>query len=506
VRSQRDIDSNNPITRLPDYQIHLIAAAVLAAVVGSLAAGLRPDAFYSGDPGVKLVAVRNVLAHPSTPFEISLPAIGPDRVPYVEPFFQVHGSHAHAITSPVFPILSAPFFRAFGLSGLYVLPAAGFVLAVIGCGTLARALDGRRQPIITMIAAAAGTPLIFYGLEFWEHALAAGLAAIALTLLVRGRSFASGLVFGFAVVLRPEAAWLALAASVASIALPRRPGIVAIALLTLGAAVAVAPLEIYGLVHSGSLVPLHVSSNVGDVAQGWVASRVSLLSLWFIAGTDASFWRVAPVVVCALATLALSPPRNGRAFLWIATLLNLVLVVATAPNDGGAQWGPRYLLLTYLPLSVLAADAIEMLPKRQAGAVVAVAAALVASTWIQRNGYRQLRGTKITYGQIVDFVTDEAPAGTTMVTDLWWLDQIASAVLDRRTMLYADSAGAGQTIVQQLSDHAEPDLTILRSSTESQDTGSWSEGTCFREERRDRISTRNLIAIRLINTCRTRER
>jgi hypothetical protein len=504
VRLQRDSTTNHPITRLPDYQIQLVVAAVLAAVIASLAAGLRSDAFYSGDPGVKLVAVRNIIAHPAAPFEVALPSIGGETVPYVEPFFQIHGSHAHAITSPLFPILSAPLFLAFGLHGLYILPAAGFLLAVTGCGALAVALDARRRPLITMMTAAAGTPLLFYGLEFWEHAVAAGCAAFALALFARGRSFASGVLFGAAVLMRPEAAWLAIAAVLASVALPRRPRIAEFGLVAAGALVALGPLEIYGVVHAGSLVPLHVSSNVSDVAQGWLDSRLSLVSLWFVAGTDASFWRVAPVVVCALATLALSPPRDGRRFLWITAALNLLLIVATAPNDGGAQWGPRYLLLTYLPLTVLAADGIDMLPAKNAGAWVAIAAALTASIWIQRNGYRQLRGTKIAYGRVVDFVSAEASAGTTIVTDLWWLDQVASSVLDERTMLYASQASAGQAIVQRLSDRAEPEVTIIRSTTESSDLSSWSEGTCFKEERRDSISTRNLVAIRLVHTCGAR--
>ena len=95
-----------------------------------LAADLPPHAFYSGDSGVKLIAARNAIAHPSRPFEIDLPTINGRPLPYVERFFAVHGQHAHALQSPLFPVLSAPFIAMFGLRGAYLLPVASFVALV----------------------------------------------------------------------------------------------------------------------------------------------------------------------------------------------------------------------------------------------------------------------------------------------------------------------------------------------------------------------------------------
>ena len=108
--------------------------AAFAVVLALLASGLRPDAFYVGDPGVKLVSARNALQHPTSPLEIPLPRIGPDDAPYIENFFAAHDDHSHAITSEFFPLLSAPLLALLGLRGLYVLPALGFVgtLAEIG--------------------------------------------------------------------------------------------------------------------------------------------------------------------------------------------------------------------------------------------------------------------------------------------------------------------------------------------------------------------------------------
>src|SRR5687768_9425954 len=104
-------------------------ALVLLVTIASiwLAAELPPQAFYSGDSGVKLIAARNAIAHPSRPFEVDLPEIDGRPVPYVERFFAVHGQHAHALQSPLFPVLSAPLIAVFGLRGAYILPLISFV-------------------------------------------------------------------------------------------------------------------------------------------------------------------------------------------------------------------------------------------------------------------------------------------------------------------------------------------------------------------------------------------
>src|SRR5687767_7382548 len=104
-------------------------ALVLLVTIASiwLAAELPPHAFYSGDSGVKLIAARNAIPHPSRPFEIDLPEIAGRPVPYVERFFAVHGQHAHALQSPLFPVVSAPFVAVFGVRGAYILPLISFI-------------------------------------------------------------------------------------------------------------------------------------------------------------------------------------------------------------------------------------------------------------------------------------------------------------------------------------------------------------------------------------------
>jgi hypothetical protein len=513
-------------------------AAVLAAlslVVVALAAALRPDAFFAGDPGVKLIAARNALRFPTTPLAIPLPVIGTEPVPHVEPFFAVHGTHAHAVTSEFFPLATAPLLGVFGLRGLYAWPALGFVGAVAASAWLARVLDPRRDGATAALAAALGTPLLFYGLEFWEHApaVAAGTAGAALLLDAarrrpgrhgsRGSVFAAGLLFGLAILLRPESAWFAVAVATSSRTLVHRPSWRSLLVAAGGAVAALVPLELHTVWHFRTLVPPHLAANAGLVGDGWLATRLQFAASWLIPSgwgsggpsNAASLWSVAPAPLIAVASVLRAPEREERRFLWLLAALFGLLVLLTAPNDGGSQWGPRYLLFAYVPLSILAADVVQALlaplairaPHRsrpasaRATRLVIAVLLLVAALWSQRAAYRQLRGTKVTYGRLVDFVAASTVPDGQVVTDVWWLDQLGAAALGGRNVLFAGESEVGKGIVRRLHALAIPTVTIFRSREETPAMEGWDAGTCYVEESREELPVRQVLAMRLAHRC-----
>ncbi|MGE0449491.1 MAG: hypothetical protein AB7Q29_07900 [Vicinamibacterales bacterium] len=512
-------------------QAALVLAAI-AVVFVALSAGLRPDAFYVGDPGVKLLAAHHAAAHPAHPLQVALPTIGSDRVPHVSPFFIVHDDHAHAVTSELFPLLTAPLLATLGLRGLYLWPAFGFLLALAACARLGRALDPRRSAPVLIATAAAGTPLLFYGLEFWEHAPAVAAATAAAALFVKeegrtglahaGTSGLAGALFGLAVLLRPEAAWFALAVCAASRLLPVPPPLTSIAAAGAGALLVVAPFELHDFLHFGSLVPGHLSANAALLEHGWAASRGTLAARWLLPpsflspphGGSSDLWRVGPAAIAALISPAWAAERTGHRFLWTVAILDVLLVLLTAPNDGGGQWGPRYLLFAYVPLALLASDVIDrgIQPKALAGARpdwvdkprvrrTAIALLLLAALWVQRAGYRELKGAKSTYGRIADFVAETAPPESTVVTDVWWLDQVAAAPLRNRNVLFAATDDDARGILSRMADHGVPQAIVIRSREDGRSTASWTDGVCYSEERRDGLSTRSLVALRLRLDC-----
>jgi hypothetical protein len=315
--------------------------------------------------------------------------------------------------------------------------------------------------------------------------------------------------FGVAILLRPEAACFFVAVLVAAYWLDSAQSKWRIVgLVIFGAGVALVPLEAYTLVHLGSAMPSHLGANFGLLQAGWVSQRLQLATEWLLPAAwsggptqTASFWNVAPATVLAVGSLAVHGKRSDVRFLWTAAGLTIALVLLTAPNDGGSQWGPRYLLLAYVPLTVLAGDAIDALPRRNIGAWAALALVLLGCLWIQRSAYRQLRGTKLTYGQVVDFVTTQVEPGGYVVTDLWWLDQVAAAATSERQLVYAPDATAGEGAMQRLSRAMVDTVTVIRSRSESPDTTAWISGSCFVETKRQTVSVRDLVAITVQHRC-----
>ena len=532
------------IARRPDFprpRLTVAALLVIAATVLALARGLPTHTFYAGDPGVKLIATRHVVAHPTQPLEIPLPQIAGEPTPFVDPFFIVHGEHSHAVAPELFPLLSAPFLALFGQAGLYVLPAVGLLLALAATVWLAVLLDARRNPIANILTAFLGTPLIFYGLEFWEHALAVGVAALAAAVFVRNSGgehrrgvFGAGCLFGVAALLRPEALWFAVAVLACSPLLRSRPSLGTIAMAAAGLVAAMLPSELYTLIHFGHPIPPHLAGNPGLLSDDWAAIRRANVMTWFVWGGKSNFWRVAPAILLAFIwrpSRSGAAARRGRPFLLVVALVTLGLATLTAPNDGGAQWGPRYLLLAYVPMAILATDSVSYLvrllgaarrgPGRAgiagmgriltqrlfiAATAVAVTTLTVGSVWLQRAAYRELRGSKLTYARLVGFVEEHTVPGGYVVTDLWWLDQVAASLATTRQFLFVPNLEAAGTAMRRLNEAGEAGVTLVRSPVDSLGTvDEWLTGTCYASAN-ERGDGEGLVVIELKRaaTCRRR--
>lgn len=85
-----------------------------------------------------------------------------------------------------FPLLSGCMLRAFGLTGIYIIPLlSGWLIALIS-GRIAHALNPRLASLTIMLVGFA-TPVAFYSQCFWEHTLAAALGLLAVAILVMAR-------------------------------------------------------------------------------------------------------------------------------------------------------------------------------------------------------------------------------------------------------------------------------------------------------------------------------
>ncbi len=524
--------------------------AVFAVALLLLARGLPQRTFVVGDPGLKLIAARNAIAHPARPFDIDLPRVGGRPVDLLDPSFRVHGDHAHAATSEFFPLISAPLIAAFGIGGAYVLPALGFLLVLAATAWAGVALDRRRSPTVLVLASAVCTPLLFYGLEFWEHAPAVGLAALATAMFVRQRStlglLACGFLLGVAILLRPEAAWYCAGLFVGSRWLPSRPAVRHVAAVLAGMAIVWVPAAAGSFIHSGQLLGGHVARNMSGLSEDWWWDRVRTLRTWlapapigwtavclalsaaaiatkarpaarraaaiagaaFVAATAvaaalgafgaASVWSAAPAALLVIAMPGFGAREGGR-FLTVVALTCSLLTLLTAPNDGGSQWGPRYLLFAFIPVSILTADALAaMARRRRVLGVVAVAVVVASSLVVQRSAYKNLRGSKQAYARLLEFVERCTASGGYVVTDLWWLPQVTAALYPTRTVLFADSSAAARRALALLA--GEANVSVVRSALESppDSLDSWLEGTGFVVGRQTTSRERTLVLSELV--------
>ena len=302
-----------------------------------------------------------------------------------------------------FPLRSI---AAFGLRGAYLWPALAFLALVPLLASARRQLLPETSWAVLAFIVVAANPLLLYALEFWEHApavalLAAGTAVVA-------PSFVRDLLGG---ARRPPAARSSAPASCCD---PRGRGTPPGLALALGPrrwlpfgrrgrrrAAARRRSELPALRHAARrpcrrgarahrlgdflatrwqrvldwLWPASAADAIGLalVAAAWVGRAVQARRArrgscwrspappssrcWRHAGRcrTQSFWQGFPLALLTLMPTSAWTPTARR--LALAALVAVAGVVLTATNDGGAQWGTRYLLIAAPPLLLLAARA-----------------------------------------------------------------------------------------------------------------------------------------------------
>jgi hypothetical protein len=369
---------------------------ILAGVAYSLflVSTIPGPVFANGDLGVKFLLTRQFETDPCR-LELRLPAEpwvehawDAGLYPLVFPFVVERDGGRVALFSFVFSWLSAPFHRALGYRGLYVLPLVSlwviWYLVLKGCRSL-----GCRPGATAggLFAAVLASPLACYGAVFWEHtpavALALGGAVPLLTRarLGKGQAFSTGLALGLAPLLRDEMLLLSVVvgAVLAHARLRGRPNHLVstsgVALAGLGLATFAAAAT--NVLAFGTPLGIHAAA-VADLEWTGGAARGVVAAL----GLFQAFLVYFPCVLAA--PLAIHALRRGprdetkrRALLTVAIGLAFLLLVPPAVRiDGGMQWGPRYLLAAMPLLAIGGAKAFDR-GVSQAGATRRVSGLLV---------------------------------------------------------------------------------------------------------------------------------
>ena len=130
---------------------------------------------------------------------------------------------------------------------------------------------------------------------------------------------------------------------------------------------------------------------------------------------------------------------------------------------------------------------------------------LLAGLWTTRAAYRELRGTKQFYAELVQAVDNSTEKDSVIVFGTWWFDQVVASLYPSRTFLYADGEPAAAAILKELQvgDIREAVLIWSREQEVDGAIASAVGGTCYQTGATHEIPQRELRMVKV--TCGQRE-
>jgi hypothetical protein len=296
-----------------------------------------PNGFFTGDQGAKLLQTRAILQHgPIRPWIDTPRDLDPSgRFRDPELVMRAVDGRFVSIFPWALPLVTAPFYAAFGARGLYVVPALSVLVAFGASVRISRSLGARG--VQAGWCAVAATPLLFYGAEFWEHAPASALTTAAVAAAFPSppdslRCVVAGVLVGIAALFRPEAALILPAICVGSAVAAGVKVAWRLMLLTGCAFLAITLIgTAMNVVVYGTIVSPQITENMGLGFAHFTATRREILSLLLLPAQGG--W----LFCLALASVAGSfrPSASLRyrllsSFLFAVVCLMLAVVVPAA--------------------------------------------------------------------------------------------------------------------------------------------------------------------------------
>lgn len=370
---------------LPVYIILALALAYLAWLVTSS----QPGVFFSSDGAIKYMVVRQFTAghgfkylylpQPQWVHQIWDTGYFPLRPPFIYPSPQGY----LFVFPPAFQVISAFFYQNLGMAGLYIVPVCSILLLWLSLILLLRR-SGIPSPYIAMalFIIVFCSPLTIYGATYWEHIpaillLFSGIAFILHTPSRPGVAAAMGLLSGLAAWFRPEALAMNSLYVLATIILFKYENRAPLFAFLVGVALSIGSFLLFNKIELGSFLGIHSYQVLHQGDPGRTASAIEnlysnnklsvkyfcfivfllpigyvLLTPWAHAlFTNRRRTSTASGTSTAARTSATSHTSPSARTLNIRILLLIAIIIAfcaltpfLVPNDGGRQWGARYIL------------------------------------------------------------------------------------------------------------------------------------------------------------------
>ncbi len=436
----------------------VLALAGTTLIVSVVIIATQPrDVFWGTDSGARYIQMRTFLRTGGMAIE--------HRFPLGHHFVTIRGK-TYSMWSPTFALAASPFYTAFGLPGLFVLPIAGTLLLIALLPMLTNGSIAANGILVVF-----GTPFLWYSVVFWEHTLAAAIAVAAFLLAERERPLLAGLLAGISTLLREEGYIVIAAVALAMLFTRRAPR--QVMLFAAGALMPLIPWWAVNWTLFGNPLGLHAAI-YSSIARGGKLSNFFPFLFEFSSVRPANILLVLPAIVL----IALSPfripspirvtlfamtaagfaaltflllrsaapiretlylqglfpaiPFSAAMFLSIPQLWNerrfrlvtvaggiLLTTLAVNQSDFGVLWGSRHYLWLVPLIIVMAAESLAH--KDSLIAIGAAAVLLGVSFTIQFEGIGILR-SKLRFSERVLQAVRNDPADV-VLTDVFWIPE-----------------------------------------------------------------------------------
>jgi len=349
------------------YVVYFVLLLSICYIVW-LASSIHEGIFYAGDQALKSLQVKQIAAGYGFKY-LHLPQPAWVKTvwqagyfPLKPPFFYPSPNGYLIVYPPMFQIISSYFYAWLGSAGLYVLPML-CTLTLLGWTVLLLKRGGITpfNIALAVLIMVFCSPLMLYGVMFWEHLpavllLFAGLAFIVSPPRSVWAAALLGLVSGQAIWLRPEALMMDLlyGAAVLVLYLRDRKGIYIAFMAAL--AFSVIPWLAFNWVEYGSIFGLHgkqvLSDNDPDTKMGLGHGWKNLIEINKI---SINYFLFILLLFPLLYQYIKSRDKTDMRPLLLAAIVILysLLTPFMLPNDGVIQWGPRY-FLAIIPVTIMA--------------------------------------------------------------------------------------------------------------------------------------------------------